>query len=75
MTVRRAVMHDLGPGIYGAIARDPEQGDWLVVMSPRLSDVDAQYEIFNALMAQLDEWESRGHSTAEVRDYVRRWAG
>lgn len=69
MAVHRAILHDLSPSVGGAIVRDSRTGDWLVVMSLRNSAED-RCAIFNQLMAQLEGWDERGHSTAEVRKYL-----
>lgn len=76
MTVRKAVLHDLHTSIAGAIARDPGTGDWLIAMSPRMSDPGYKRVVFNSLMAQLDSWERNGSAgTAEVRQYLRQMMG
>lgn len=74
MPVRRTTICDLGAAVYGAIVRDRATGDWLIVISSRVGD-RSRLQIFNSLMAQLDEWDRRGHPTHEARRLVRRWTG
>lgn len=67
MAVHRAVLRELSPVIGGAIIRDRQTGDWLVIMSPHVKSAADRCRVFNLLMAQLDAWDRRGISTAEVR--------
>jgi hypothetical protein len=70
MAVHRAVLRELNSKVGGAVVRDAETGDWLVIMSPRVVTAEDRYRVFNALMSQLDEWDRHGHSTDEVRSYL-----
>lgn len=69
MAVHQAVLRELNPAIGGLIIRDTRTDDWLVILSPRTT-AGERCTIFNQLMAQLDEWDRLGHSTAEVRAYL-----
>lgn len=70
MAVRGAVLRELSSDVGGAIIRDTQTGDWLVIMSPSVVAAEDRCRIFNALMSQLDDWDRRGHSTDEVRSYL-----
>lgn len=74
MAVHRAVLRELDPATGGLLIRDRRTGDWLIILSSRIT-AGERCMVFNGLMAQLEAWDRQGYSTAEVRAALSEMAG